>query len=167
MYPDVGLALPVSVTFLKLDRKIFNIPFYDTSIGYELVAAHLLLALPLATWVMVGAFDAVPTVLEEQAAIDGASRTTTLLRVLVPLVRPGIAVAGLFAWLASWEEVTYALFLSLTHRTLPTEIINAIRFSPPPVIATYAVLVTIPVVALTYAFGRKIQGVLLAGAVKG
>jgi trehalose transport system permease protein len=166
MYPEVGLALPLSVTLLRLDRLLPGVPLYDSVLGLELVAAHLLLAVPLATWIMVNQFETVPITLEEQASVDGASRLATLWRVLIPLVKPGIAVAAIFAWIASWEDVPYALFLSLANRTLPTETVNVIRFSPPPVIATYAVLVTVPVLVLTYSAGKRMQSGLLAGAVK-
>lgn len=166
IYPEVGLALPLSITMLRIDAALPQVSLYDSAFGLELVAAHLLVAVPLATWIMVNQFETIPITLEEQAAVDGASRTATLLRVLTPLVKPGIAVAAVFAWIASWEDVAYALFLSLTNRTLPTEIVNVIRFSPPPIVATYAVFVTLPVLVLTYSVGKRIQAGLLTGAVK-
>ena len=166
MYPEVGIALPVAVTFLRWD-KVLPISFYDSVLGHELVLAHMIITLPLATWVLVGAFDTIPHDLEEQASVDGATRLQTIWHVVIPVAAPGIAVATIFAWLASWDEVTYAIYLTLFNRTLPLEIVNIVGRSPPPVIATYATLITVPVVIVTYLMQRWIRADYLAGSVKG
>lgn len=166
MYPDVGIALQVAITFLRLDR-IPGISLYDTPFGLELILAHMILTLPLTAWILVSTFETIPRELEEAASIDGASRMRTLIRIVVPVAAPGIAVAAIFAWLASWEEVTYAIYLTLFHRTLPLEVVNSVWRSPPPIIATQAALITIPVVFITYFMQRWIKAEQLAGAVKG
>jgi trehalose transport system permease protein len=166
MYPEVGIALPVAVTFLRLDR-ILPIALYDSPFGLELILAHMIITLPLSTWILVGAFDTIPVELEEAASVDGASRIGTIIRIVIPLAAPGIAVATIFSWLASWDEVTYAIYLTLFNRTLPLEIVNIVGRSPPPVIATYATLVTIPVVIVTYFMQRWLKAGYLAGAIKG
>lgn len=166
MYPEVGIALPVAVTFLQLDR-ILPFSMYDSILGHELVMAHMIITLPLATWVLVGAFETIPLDLEEQASVDGASRLQTIWYIVIPVAAPGIAVATIFAWLASWDEVTYAIYLTLFNRTLPLEIVNIVGRSPPPVIATYATVITIPVVIVTYFMQKWIRPDYLAGSVKG
>jgi trehalose transport system permease protein len=167
MYPEVGIALPVAITFLRIDKALTGIQFYDSEFGIELILAHLIITLPLSTWILVGTFDTIPTELEEAASVDGASRVGTIMRVIIPLAAPGIAVATIFSWLASWDEVTYAIYLTLFNRTLPLEIVNIVGRSPPPVIATYATLVTIPVVFVTYFLQRWLKAGYLAGAIKG
>ncbi|MGD1997049.1 MAG: carbohydrate ABC transporter permease, partial [Anaerolineae bacterium] len=92
MYPEVGIALPVAVTFLRLD-KVLPFKFYDSAFGLELVLAHLIITLPLTTWILVGTFDTIPRELEEAASVDGASRIGTIWRIVIPLAAPGIAVA--------------------------------------------------------------------------
>jgi trehalose transport system permease protein len=166
MYPEVGIALPVAITFLRLDR-ILPIKLYDSVFGLELILAHMIITLPLSTWILVGTFDTIPKELEEAASVDGASRIGTIFRVVIPLAAPGIAVATIFSWLASWDEVTYAIYLTLFNRTLPLEIVNIVGRSPPPVIATYATLVTIPVIFVTYFLQRWLRAGYLAGAIKG
>jgi trehalose transport system permease protein len=166
MYPEVGIALPVAVTFLRWDKAL-PWKMYDSSFGLELVLAHMIITLPLSTWVLVGAFETIPSDLEEQASVDGAGRVQTIWRIVLPVAAPGIAVATIFAWLASWDEVTYAIYLTLFNRTLPLEIVNIVGRSPPPVIATYATLITGPVVIVTHFMQRWIKADYLAGAVKG
>lgn len=167
MYPEVGIALPIAITFLRWDAAIPWIQLYDSPLGTELVLAHLIITLPLVTWILVGTFDTIPIELEEAASVDGAGRVTTIIRVILPLAAPGIAVATIFAWLASWDEVTYAIYLTLFNRTLPLEIVNIVGRSPPPVIATYATVITIPVIFVTFFLQRWLKAGYLAGAVKG
>lgn len=158
MYPEIGIALPIAVLFLRLG-------LYESIIG--LVFAHLILVLPVCAWILVGAFETIPRDLEEAASVDGASRLGTLRRVVMPLAAPGISVAAIFSWLLSWDEVTYARFLTLLHPTLPIQILDIIGRSGPTVVATWATIVTIPVVIITYLMQRWLRADYLAGAVKG
>jgi len=158
MYPEIGIALPVAVFFLRMG-------LYESIIG--LVFAHLILVLPVCAWILVGAFETIPRDLEEAASVDGASRLGTLQRVVIPLAAPGISVAAIFSWLLSWDEVTYARFLTLLHPTLPIQILDIIGRSGPTVVATWATIVTIPVVIITYLMQRWLRADYLAGAVKG
>jgi len=158
MYPEIGIALPVAVMFLRLG-------LLESEVG--LVLAHLILVLPVCAWILVGAFETIPRDLEEAASVDGASRLGTLRRVVIPLALPGIAVAGIFSWLLSWDEVTYARFLTLLHPTLPIQILGIIGRSGPSVVATWATIVTIPVVIVTYLMQKWLRADYLAGAVKG
>jgi trehalose transport system permease protein len=158
MYPEIGIALPVAVLFLRMG-------LHEGIIG--LVFAHLILVLPICAWILVGAFETIPRDLEEAAAVDGASRIGTLLRVVMPLAAPGISVAAIFTWLLSWDEVTYARFLTLLHPTLPIQLLDIIGRSGPTVVATWATIVTIPVVIVTYLMQRWLRADYLAGAVKG
>jgi len=158
MYPEIGIALPIAVLFLRLG-------LYESVVG--LVLAHLILVLPVCAWILVGAFETIPRDLEEAASVDGASRLGTLWRVVIPLAAPGISVAAIFTWLLSWDEVTYARFLTLLHPTLPIQLLGIIGRSGPTVVATWATIVTIPVVIVTYLMQKWLRADYLAGAVKG
>src|SRR5205814_605534 len=61
------------------------------------------------TWLMIGFFKALPRELEEAAFVDGATRTTALVRILLPLAAPGIVASAIFAFTLSWNEFLYAL----------------------------------------------------------
>jgi trehalose transport system permease protein len=158
MYPEIGIALPIAVLFLRMG-------LYESVVG--LVLAHLILVLPVCAWILVGAFETIPRDLEEAASVDGASRLGTLWRVVIPLAAPGISVAAIFTWLLSWDEVTYARFLTLLHPTLPIQLLGVIGRSGPTVVATWATIVTIPVVIVTYLMQKWLRAEYLAGAVKG
>lgn len=158
MFPDVGVALPIAVIFLKWG-------LLDTSVGLAL--AHATLTLPLAGWVLVGTFATIPRDLEEAAAVDGASRVRTLLTVILPLALPGLAVASIFAWLMSWNEFTFSMFLTLTRRTLPLTTYYYVVRGNWFLAAAYSGLLTIPVLAVTLFLQRWLHTGYLSGSVKG
>ncbi len=98
----------------------------DSLFGLALIYATL--QLPFSVFMMRNAFDAVPQEVEEAARVDGASVLTTLVRVMMPLVWPGVVTVALFAFLASWNEFLAALiFLTDQERqTLPL-LLTAVR----------------------------------------
>jgi trehalose transport system permease protein len=114
----------------------------------------------------VGTFETIPVDLEEAAAVDGCHRVGVLTRVVLPLAAPGVAVAALFAWLESWNEFTYALYLSLTENTLPLQVYYYVTRGNWFDAATYATLLTVPVIIVTAWLQRYLKAGLLAGAIK-
>jgi ABC-type phosphate transport system permease subunit len=82
----------------------------DTPTGLAL--AHTAISLPLCIWLLTSFFESIPIELEEAAQVDGANRMRILLSVIIPVVSGGIAVAAIFAFLASWNEFLFALLLT-------------------------------------------------------
>lgn len=158
MFPEVGIALPISVTFIKWN-------LLDTQLG--LVLAHLTRVLPFIAWVMVGTFDTIPTDLEQAAAVDGASRIQALIRVVLPLAAPGLAVAAMLVWLDSWNEFTYALYLTLSKNTLPLQTYYYVQRGNWFQAAAYSSLLTVPVMLITLVLQRYLRAGYLAGSLKG
>jgi trehalose transport system permease protein len=158
MFPEVIIATPIASNF-------FSWGLNDSDIG--LIMAHLIRTLPLVVWILVGSFEVIPRVLEESSAIDGASKITTLIRIVLPLGLPGIAVAGIFAWLDSWNDLLYAIYLFLTERTLPLMTYYYANRGTVTDVATFSVIMTIPVIVITLFLQRWIRSGYLSGAVKG
>ena len=104
MLPEVSVALPVAVVFLRWG-------LLDTALG--LILAHLTMALPVAAWVLTTTFSSIPREVQEAAAVDGCGAWRTLTSIILPLALPGLAVCGLLVWLLSWEEFTLATYLTL------------------------------------------------------
>jgi multiple sugar transport system permease protein len=77
---------------------------------------------PLIIWLLVDQFSSVPIVLEEAAVLDGLSRFSIFLRIALPLVKPGIAVAAILAAIFAWNDLLFATVLtsSDSSRTAPT-----------------------------------------------
>lgn len=158
MFPEVIIATPIAARF-------FGWGLNDTDFG--LILAHLIRTLPLAAWILIGSFEAIPLDLEESSAVDGAGKLTTLRRVVIPLALPGIAVAAMFAWLDSWNDLLYAIYLFVTEDTLPLLTYYYANRGNVTDVATFSVMMTIPVFIITLFLQRYIKSGTLTGAVKG
>lgn len=157
-FPEVSIALPIAIKFISWN-------LIDTVIGLTL--AHVIRLLPIACWILVGVFQSIPLELEEQAKIDGCSKLGVLRRIVFPLSMTGIGVAAIFSWLFSWDEFTYSLYLCLSEPTLPLKVYYYINRGSWFLTATYATIITVPVIIVTYSLQRFIKSGYISGAVKG
>jgi multiple sugar transport system permease protein len=137
---------------------------------HALIVSHLIIGLPLVIWIMMGFFEGVPPDLEDAALIDGCSRFGSFLRVALPLSRPGVVVAGILAFIFSWNNLIFAVVLAGPRlQTLPVAVFNVMSFEQinwGP-LAAAALLITAPVLLLTLAVQRHIVASLAAGGLKG
>jgi multiple sugar transport system permease protein len=113
MMPPIAAAIPLFFIFRDLGLR-------DTSLG--LVLAHALMNLPLAVLLMKSFFDDVPQELDEAAMIDGASRFQTFRRIVLPLVKGGLAATAVLCFVFSWTEFLISLQLTTSIRTIPVKI---------------------------------------------
>jgi len=158
MLPEVQIALPVSIAFIRLG-------LLDTSLG--LIFAHLIRVLPIVTWILLSVFRTVPVELEDQAEVDGAGRFSIVRFVALPLAAPGIIVSAIFAFLFSWDEFIYALYLAISKKTLPLMVYYYINRSGWFEAATFSTIIAIPVLIVTILLQRRLKAEYLAGAIKG
>ena len=102
--------LPLTVLMIPLYYMENRVGLVDTKFG--MAAAHLVIALPLVTWMSKGYFKGIPREIEEAAMVDGCSTFQNLMFIVVPLLRPALAATGIYAFISSWNE--YALANVLT-----------------------------------------------------
>jgi len=161
MVPPVAIGVPLVAMMTGLHLR-------DTPTGLAL--AHTTISLPLAIWLLSSFFEAVPIELEEAARVDGCGRLRALVSVVLPVVSGGVAVAAIFAFLASWNEFLFALLLTATRgQTTPIVIANfqtqfGLQWGS---MTALACLYSIPVVLLTLVLQKRIVTGLTLGAVKG
>lgn len=158
MLPAIVIAIPVSVTFLKLG-------LWDSAFGLAL--AQELVVLPLTIFLILGAFQSLPRDLENQARVDGAGIFQTLTMILIPLARGGIVAAFLLSWMMSWDEFTFAVILSPVKQTLPIVIFENITRGNILASSAFALIVTIPVLVLTVFLSKYLKGEYLSGGLVG
>lgn len=158
MFPEFAIGVSVATRFAQLG-------LVDSHLGLAL--AHVTGVLPFIAWVLVGTFESVPRDVEAAAAIDGASRLTTLRRVVVPMTAPGLAVAALFAWLYSWNEFLYARLLTTSENTLPLQVFQAIDRGTRQQMAAVAVVLVVPILAIVAVLQRHLRPGAMAGAIRG
>ncbi len=116
--PPIVLVIPLFIMFRELRL---------TNVRAILILAYQVYTLPLATWMLLGFFREIPRELEEAAMTDGASRVQALVRIVYPLVTPGLAVTAIFCMITTWNEFTYALIFA----RIPSD------FTVPIAMATY------------------------------
>ncbi|TXN28890.1 carbohydrate ABC transporter permease [Lacisediminihabitans profunda] len=161
MVPAIVVGTPLIVIF-------HNLGLSDTSLA--LAIAQTTISLPLSIWLMASFFEAVPDELEESARVDGCSRLGALWWVVLPITRGGVAVAAIFAFLASWNDFIFALLLtSVRAVTTPLQIANfQSQFGLDwGTMTSLAVLYSVPVIVLAIVLQRHIVAGLTLGAVKG
>ena len=114
----LGKLAPPALIIIPLFIAFSLAGLLDTYAG--LILAHVATGVPLATWLMKGFFDRVPPEIEQAAAIDGCTRLGALWRVVLPLVRPGLASSFAYLLLVSWSEFVFGrtLMTSPDHRVL-------------------------------------------------
>ena len=193
---NVGLGALAAYTFARLKFRgksfVFNfllgtrllpviavaIPYYaivsalgllDSYVG--LILVYLTFSLPFTIWFLRDYIISLPIDIEEAAQIDGCGRLQLFLRIVLPLAAPGLAAAGAFAFMSSYNEFLFALLLTQTigSQTLPV-ILSSVATNPDAslaLIATSVVLAMVPPLIFAIVFQRFLTRGLVAALGKG
>ncbi len=162
MFPGVVMAVPL---YILLD----TLGLLDSMLGLTLVYSTT--AVPFCVWMLKGYFDTIPKDLEDAALMDGASRWTIFVKIILPLARPAMAVTALFSFMTAWNEfILAATFLGdETAFTLPVALQRHVGSYSTDwgLFAAGAILVSAPVMGLFFVLQKHLVGGLTAGGVKG
>lgn len=134
-----------------------------------LVISYLSFDIPFAVWMLRGFIEEVPVEVDEAAVIDGCTRFGAFGRLILPLTANGLAATSILCVIQSWNEFTFALFLTTTNaRTLPTIVTQFLTFQGVVwgEMAAAATITTIPVVAFALLVRRHLIAGLTFGATK-
>ena len=159
--PPAVLAVPVFVIW-----SVWGIA--DTLSGVVLV--YVALNLPFTIWLLYGFIEQVPVELEEAAAIDGCGPFRVFWKIVLPLLKPGLAAASIFTFRLAWNEFILGFILTnRITRTLPASISNYITDTGVEwgKIMAAGVLIALPPLIFTFVAAKQIITGLTAGAVKG
>jgi multiple sugar transport system permease protein len=161
MLPPAVLAVPVFVIWSDWD-------LLNRRTG--LILVYVAMNLPFTIWILYGFIAQIPKELEEAAVIDGCNPYQVFFRVVLPLIRPGLAAAAIFTFRIAWNEFILALVLTNRYtRTLPvaTSLFltdHGIQWGK---IMAMGTLIALPPLIFTFIAARQIITGLTAGAVKG
>lgn len=161
-----------------IPRASLIVPLYDLAVSLNLVDTYLLLivtycatAVPMATWILMGFFRAVPRELEEAASTDGASLWQRIWLVVVPISLPGMLTAGILSLREAWNEFPFVLAFTTSSdmRTLPYQLFlmrDSMGIQDWPLINAFTITTIVPILLLYILFERQIVHGLTSGAVK-
>ncbi|HML20276.1 MAG TPA: sugar ABC transporter permease [Aggregatilinea sp.] len=165
-------SLSMVATFLLIQQIGEYIPSLGLNSHGGLILVYLGGAMGINTWLMKGYFDSIPRELDESAMIDGASHWYTFWRIIMPLVRPVLAVVGVLSFVGTYGDYLFALLLvkdkDLYTLAVGMSIFIGDQFSQKwGVFAAGALLGAIPIVIIYLLLQDFIVSGLTQGAVKG
>lgn len=160
--PPVAVAIPIFLMIRYLG-------LVDGYLG--LILPYVAFSLPLVVWIMIGFFDEIPREIDEAAMVDGLTRPWVLVRVLLPLARPGMLVAATFGVIFVWNEFLVGLYIvnSQGHWTIPIAASSLLTVESPidwNIAATVGILTVIPILVFSILVQRYIVRGITAGAVR-
>ncbi|QNP74825.1 carbohydrate ABC transporter permease [Streptomyces roseirectus] len=162
MIPLAALVIPV---YLLLNDAGLT----DSLVGVIIV--YLVFTLPFAVWMLQGFIAAIPVELEEAAMVDGCGRLGAFVRVVLPLLGPGLVATSVFAMVQAWNEyvLVYVLLSTPEKQTLSIWLVSFQTSFGTDYggLMAGATLTALPVVVFFLAVHRKIAAGLAVGAVKG
>ena len=162
MVPLAALIIPLYILTSKLNQV-------DKLSG--VIVMYLTFVLPFAVWTLRGFLLGVPKELEESAMVDGATRFGAFVRILLPLVGPGLVATSIFAFIQAWNEflIAYVFLHTPEKQTLMVWLASftTLRGTDWGPLMAGATLCSLPVIVFFVLVQRKIAFGLTAGAVKG
>ncbi|MCI9338197.1 MAG: carbohydrate ABC transporter permease [Lachnospiraceae bacterium] len=167
LFPGITMLLPIYLMYVNF-TKLTGIPMTKTLHG--LVIAFATFGIPYSIWMLKSYFDSIPDELEQAAMIDGCSRTKAMVKVVLPLVVPGMVATGLYVFLLAWNNILFAGVLTdQATRTFATGLQEFASESSTEygLLMAACSVTTIPIVALFFAFQKYFVGGMTGGAVKG
>ena len=162
-----AMALPKQVILIPLLREMSNLNLYNTiwAVVFPIVGW------PFGVFLMKQFSEGVPSEKIEAASIDGASEAKTFVRIIVPMIKPGIGALAIFTFINSWNDYfmqlimlssTSNLTISLGIAKLQAE--NATDFG---LIMAGAALAAVPIIIVFLIFQKYFTKGIAMGAVKG
>ncbi len=162
MFPATMLLLPFFILLAKL--KLIN-----SYLG--LIIIYSSTVLPFCIWQMKGYYDTIPAALEEAARMDGCSRFSAFIKVILPVSAPALVITALFSFMASWSEYVVAAIVlqdpGLYTLPLGLKSFQASLSTQWGLYAAGAVVVSIPVMILFISLSKFLVSGLTVGSVKG
>ncbi|MFE0798981.1 sugar ABC transporter permease [Streptomyces sp. NPDC058812] len=165
----VTQMFPIAVLIVPMYQILSELQLVDSYLG--LVLVYCSTAVPYCAWLLKGYFDTIPFEIDEAGRVDGLSPFGTFFRLILPLARPGLAVAGFYSFITAFGEVAFAstFMLSDTKYTFAVGLQSFVseHDAQRHLMAATAVLVAIPVSAVFYLVQKNLVTGLTAGGTKG
>jgi multiple sugar transport system permease protein len=174
MFAPVALVVGLYREFTLVDTVLANLGLglRATYSYWAIILVYSAFNLAFAVWILSGYFRSIPREIEEAALIDGLGRLRVLLRVVLPLAKPGVVTALIFTFIQVWNEFVVALTLfndSARHRqtlTVGIQQFVGLYETRYQYLFVASLIGVVPVLVLFAAIERYLMGGLTAGSVK-
>ena len=162
MLPQAGLIIPLYVVLAR---------YHQVNVLSGVVITYMTFVLPFSIWMLRGFIVGIPRELEEAALVDGNSRPGAFVKILLPLIAPGLVATSVFAFITSWNEYIFARVLlndqsKQTVTVWLSYFLGSSKHTDWGALMAGATLTAIPVIIFFILVQRKIAFGLTAGAVK-
>jgi N,N'-diacetylchitobiose transport system permease protein len=163
MLPQAGLIIPLYVVLAR---------YHQVNTLTGVIVTYLTFVLPFSVWTLRGFLLGIPKDLEEAAMVDGSTRLGVFLKILLPLMGPGLVATSVFAFITTWNEYIFARVL-LNDQSKQTVTVwlsyfyGTSRHTDWGALMAASTLTSIPVVIFFLLVQRKIAFGLTQGAVRG
>ncbi|MDO0915494.1 ABC transporter permease subunit [Streptomyces sp. DT2A-34] len=165
----VTQMFPVAVLMVPMYQILSELQLVDNYLG--LILVYCTTTVPYCAWLMKGYFDTIPFEIDEAGRVDGLTPFGTFGRLILPLAKPGLAVAAFYSFLTAFGEVAFAstFMLSDTKYTFAVGLQTFVseHDAQRNLMAATAVLIAIPVAAFFYFVQKNLVTGLTAGGTKG
>lgn len=169
-FPGKDLILTLILSPLIVPQVVVGMAFLVTLSGLGIVSSlpslallHCVITLPFTARAVVSALAASSRSLEEAAQSLGATPARAFLSITLPIVRPGVIAAAVFAFVTSFENFTASQFLVWDRTTLPVELYNYVQTENDPTAAALSSLILVPVILFVVLFNRFIGQHMFSG----
>jgi N,N'-diacetylchitobiose transport system permease protein len=163
MLPQAGLIIPLYVVLAR---------YHQVNALSGVIVTYMTFVLPFSVWTLRGFLLGIPKELEEAAMVDGSSRLGSFVRILLPLVAPGLVATSIFAFITTWNEYIFARIL-LNDQSKQTATVWLSYFTGTSRNTDWgglmagSTLIAVPVIVFFLLVQRKIAFGLTSGAVRG
>ena len=166
---SLGIMIPVQATLLPMFQGLDRLGIRGGYLG--LMLPYITFAMPMTVMILGGFFKALPREIEEAACIDGCNIFNMFFKIILPMIRPGIATSCIFAFLNTWNELLFAnTFVDdAKYKTLPVGIMSFVgeHSTNWGIIGAGMVIATLPTVLIYLLLSKQVQESFTVGAVKG
>ena len=163
MLPQAGLIIPLYVVLAR---------YHQVNALTGLIVTYMTFVLPFSVWTLRGFLIGIPKELEEAAMVDGSTRLGVFVKILLPLMAPGLVATSVFAFITTWNEYIFARVLlndqsKQTVTVWLSYFLGSSRHTDWGALMAASTLTAIPVVVFFLLVQRRIAFGLTAGAVRG
>ena len=162
MLPGIVVLVPISLLFTNMGLK-------DTFIGFLLL--YTMFNMAFSVWIMKSFFDDVPFSFEEAAMCDGYTRLRALFKVVLPMVKPGLAATAIFCVILVWNDFIFAIIIGTRKWVFMTPTIFTMSWGEEGVIwgvlASSTLIYILPVIVFVYLVRKNLLRGITFGVIRG